>query len=70
MARCHIPLPGNRAFVVQFQTPSEQFPELWDGRAEHLESGQVTHFDSPEQLWTFITQILTEVGQQPPPPEC
>ena len=69
MAECHIPLPSNRAFVVQFQTPSAQFPDLWHGRAEHLESGEVAHFHSPEQLWTFFTRVLTEVAQQPHSPD-
>jgi hypothetical protein len=51
-------LPSNRAFVVQFRLPSADRPVLWEGRVEHVVSGQAQRFQSPEQLWTFITHVL------------
>jgi hypothetical protein len=55
-------LPSNRAFVVQFRAQLTD-PTLlsWEGRVEHLNSGQVLRFHSPEELLTFFTRVLTEV---------
>jgi hypothetical protein len=33
----------------------------WDGRVEHVVSGQVTHFRSLEALLAFMGRLLTEV---------
>jgi hypothetical protein len=53
-------LPSNRAFVVQFRLPSEDRPTMWEeGRVEHVVSGQAQRFESRQQLWTFITHVLT-----------
>jgi hypothetical protein len=52
-------LPSNRAFVVQFRLPSADSPMMWEGRVEHVVSGQAQRFESQEQLWTFITRVLT-----------
>jgi hypothetical protein len=32
---------------------------LWEGRVEHVASGQAQRFQSQEQLWAFITHVLT-----------
>ena len=60
-----LPLPTNRAFVVQFRAQSPGAPIGWDGRVEHVVSGQVTHFHSLEELLAFMRRILTEVSEQP-----
>jgi hypothetical protein len=52
-------LPSNRAFVVQFRLPSEDRPMVWEGRVEHVVSGQAQRCESQEQLWAFITHVLT-----------
>ena len=58
-------LPANRAFVLQFRAPAPEGPLRWEGRIEHLVSGQVARFDSPEELLTFLRRVLLEV-QEPP----
>jgi hypothetical protein len=50
-------LPANRAFVVQLaggRTADDPF----QGRVEHLASGEVTHFASLWQLATFVAQVI------------
>jgi hypothetical protein len=34
----------------------------WEGRVEHVVSGQATHFDSLEELLAFMRRVLTEVS--------
>ena len=60
-------LPSNRAFVVQFRRLSEDSPMRWEGRVEHVISGQVQRFESQEQLWAFITHVLTALPSRCPP---
>ena len=55
-------LPTNRAFVVQFRAPSEGVL-TYDGRVEHLVSGQEARFHSLKELLTFMIRVLTEVQQ-------
>jgi hypothetical protein len=55
------PLPTNRAFVVQFRAQPPEAPMDWDGRVEHVVSGQMTHFHSLEELMAFIRRILAGV---------
>jgi hypothetical protein len=56
-------LPTNRAFVVQFRAPSLQAPLSWEGRIEHLVSGQVGRFHSPEELLEFLNRMLAAVQE-------
>jgi hypothetical protein len=58
-------LPANRAFVVQFRVHSTGAPPSWEGRVEHLVTGQVTRFHSLEELVAFISRVLTDVQEQP-----
>ena len=58
-------LPTNRAFVVQFRAQPADAPLSWEGRVEHLTSGQVLRFHAPEELLAFLARVLTEV-QGPP----
>jgi hypothetical protein len=60
-------LPSNRAFVVQFRLPSDGNPLVWEGRVEHMVSGQAQRFESQEQLWAFITRVLTVLQSHPLP---
>lgn len=55
------PLPTNRAFVVQFRTQPSRAQMDWEGRAEHVVSGRVTHFHSLEELLAFICRVLADV---------
>jgi hypothetical protein len=33
----------------------------WEGRGEHVVSGQVTHFHALEELLTFMQRVLASV---------
>ena len=59
------PLPTNRAFVVRFRAQPPETPLSWDGRVEHIVSGQVAHFHTLEELLAFIHRVLTD-GSAPP----
>jgi len=55
------PLSPQRAFVVQFRAGMEAEVKHFTGRAEHMVSGQTTHFQSVEDLVAFLTRVLAEV---------
>lgn len=57
-------LPANRAFLVQFRTPSIELPPSHAGRVEHVVSGQMARFHSPEELLAFMIRVLNEVQEQ------
>lgn len=57
-------LPAKRAFVVQVHADAKVEQGQWQGRIEHLVSFQATHFQSLEELLTFIVKVLTEPEQQ------
>ena len=67
MTQLPLPLPANRAFVVQFraQPPGKLF--RWEGRVEHLSSGQTARFASLDALQAFITRVLSEISENPEP---
>ena len=56
------PLPTNRAFVVQMRAQPPEAPFVWDGRVEHVVSGQMTHFHSLDELLAFIRRVLAGVS--------
>ncbi|MGH8072389.1 MAG: hypothetical protein ACRERE_45575 [Candidatus Entotheonellia bacterium] len=58
-------LPANRAFVVQFRAHSTGALPSWEGRVEHLVTGQVTRFHSLEELVAFMSRVLTDAQEQP-----
>jgi hypothetical protein len=60
------PLPTDHAFVVQFRAHTPGQPLRWDGRVEHLVSGQATHFSSWDQLQQFIARVLANLADKPP----
>ena len=57
-------LPTNHAFLVQFRAQSPETPMAWEGRVEHVVSGQVTHFHALEELLTFMQHVLAGVQRQ------
>ncbi len=57
-------LPTNRAFVVQFRATAPEGSPAYDGRVEHLVSGQEARFHSLEELLVFMIRVLTDVQQQ------
>ena len=54
-------LPTNHAFLVQFRAQFPETPMAWEGRVEHVVSGQVTHFHALEELLTFMQRVLAGV---------
>ena len=64
MAPSQPSLPTNRVFGVQFRIQPAGAPSQYDGRVEHLVSGQVARFHSLEELLAFMTRVLAEVEQQ------
>ena len=56
-----LPLPTNRAFVVQFRAQPPGATLAWDGRVEHVVSGEMTHFHSLDELLAFICHVLAGV---------
>ena len=65
MAQPYPSLPSNRAFVVQFRAQPADPALSWEGRVEHLSSGQVLRFHSPEELLAFLAHVLTEALESP-----
>ncbi len=51
----------NHAFLVQLRVQSPDSPTAWEGRVEHVVSGQVTHFQALEELLTFMQHVLAGV---------
>jgi len=51
--------------VVQLRAQPPGAPLAWDGRVEHVVSGQVTHFHSLEDLAAFISRVLTDMPTPP-----
>jgi hypothetical protein len=47
--------------VVQFRAQPTGVPLRWDGRGEHVVSGQAMHVDSLEELLAFMVRILSGV---------
>jgi hypothetical protein len=57
-------LPTNRAFVVQFRAQPPEGSLTYNGRVEHLVSGQEARFHSLEELLAFMIRVLTDVQQR------
>lgn len=61
----YAPLSVHYAFVVHLRMNSDVAQRRLAGRVEHVVSGQATHFDSLEDLLTFIARVLTKVRAPP-----
>jgi hypothetical protein len=61
-------LPVNRAFVLQFQSKSNVQLGQFQGRVEHIASGQVFHFNSQQEFLDFVSRMLspTSLGGNEP----
>jgi hypothetical protein len=57
-------LPTNHAFLVQLCAQSPETMMAWEGRVEHVVSGQVTHFHALEELLTFMQNVLAGMLRQ------
>jgi hypothetical protein len=57
-------LPTNRVFVVQFRAQPAGASSSYDGRVEHLVSGQVARFHSLEELLGFMVSVLADMQAQ------
>jgi hypothetical protein len=57
-------LPTDRVFVVQFRAQLPGAASPYDGRVEHLVSGQVARFHSLEELVGFMVNVLADVEEQ------
>jgi hypothetical protein len=57
-------LPTDRVFVVQFRAQPSAAASAYDGRVEHLVSGQVARFHSLEELVGFMVSVLADVQAQ------
>ena len=51
------PLSPTRAFVVELREPTRDGTELFRGRVEHVLSGQMTTFESVEELLAFVRVV-------------
>jgi hypothetical protein len=51
--------------VVQFRTQPVGVSPSYDGRVEHIVSGQVARFHSLDELLGFMVRMLAEVEEQP-----
>jgi hypothetical protein len=56
-------LPSNRVFVVQFRAQPPGVSLAYDGRVEHLVSGQQARFHSLEELLGFMVGVLADVEE-------
>jgi hypothetical protein len=50
--------PGEVGFVIQFRAPGDMEQGRFKGRAEHVASDEVGHFQTPEELAAFIRNVL------------
>ena len=55
------PLPANRAFVVQFGPAMLDGRVAFEGRVEHLASGQVEYFSNEQELRKIFHRLLPHV---------
>jgi hypothetical protein len=51
----------DRAFVVQFRDPAEPGSARFAGRAEHIMSGEMTGFETPEELIGFFGRVMNQL---------
>lgn len=58
--------PSERAFVLQFHHEADLGVGRFLGRIEHVASGRVGHFWSPEGLADFVAEKLGELNTADP----
>lgn len=52
-----------RTFVVQLREGAPPVAERFNGRAEHIVSGEVAYFESPDELLAFIERVLKSLRE-------
>lgn len=57
-----VPLPPERAFVVQLAVQAAPEGELFVGRIEHIASGEFVRFGSAAELLAFIANVTRVQG--------
>lgn len=57
-----VPLPAERAFVVQLRAQGDPSADLFVGRVEHIASGAALRFGSADVLLSFIAKVLAPAG--------
>jgi hypothetical protein len=55
-----VPLPSDRAFVLQFKPAADNGGCSYAGRVEHIASGRVETFYSSEELSAKLKVILNQ----------
>jgi len=55
-----VPLPADRALVLQFKPVGENGGGSFAGRVEHIATGQVGIFNSTEELCAKLKVILNQ----------
>jgi len=55
-----------RAFVIQFRPETDVKQGRFEGRVEHVASGQAAHFHSLDELLAFLARVLTDLRTEPP----
>ena len=59
------PLLPEQAFLVQFREATDLAPEHWEGRVEHVVSGEATSFHSLDELRLFVVRLLATIRTSP-----
>ena len=57
-------LPLDRAFVIQFGCETAPARDLFQGRVEHISSGQVAHFQSLPELKLFVERVFVGLNKE------
>jgi hypothetical protein len=52
------------AFVLQLPPGANPAEGRFEGHVEHVASGQGLRFRSLEELLTFLTRVLADIGQE------
>ena len=53
-------LPAKRTFLVRLSDDADPENGLYEGRVEHLQSGETIRIQSEEALRNFLTSVLLE----------
>jgi hypothetical protein len=58
-------MSAQQAFVVQFRSETDVEAGRFEGRVEHVASGQAAHFKSLDELLAFMVRVLTDARTKP-----
>jgi hypothetical protein len=57
--------PQSSAFVLQFAADAGPDTGLFHGKVQHVASGRQVSFQSTEELWSFVRDVLAAVHVGP-----